>query len=176
MASIFKSEKEFFVLLGPSGSGKTTLMRCIAGLEKPDAGNIILDGKTVFSASPRNNLPPEERQIGMVFQSYAIWPHMTVAENIGLVLTWSGAAFSKRGQERIRHALRLVQLDDFEKRPARLLSGGQQQRVALARALAINPKLLLMDEPLSNLDARLREEVRTKIKKLVSELELQFSM
>ena len=164
-------KKEFFVLLGPSGSGKTTLMRCIAGLEKPDAGNIILDGKTVFSASPRSNVPPEERQIGMVFQSYAIWPHMTVAENIGLVLTHGPARLSQNdARERIRHALRLVQLDDFEKRPARLLSGGQQQRVALARALAINPKLLLMDEPLSNLDARLREEVRTKIKKLVSEL------
>lgn len=164
-------KKEFFVLLGPSGSGKTTLMRCIAGLEKPDAGNIILDGKTVFSASPRSNVPPEERQIGMVFQSYAIWPHMTVAENIGLVLTHGPARLSQNeAGERIRHALHLVQLDDFEKRPARLLSGGQQQRVALARALAINPKLLLMDEPLSNLDARLREEVRTKIKKLVSEL------
>ena len=164
-------KKGFFVLLGPSGSGKTTLMRCIAGLEKPDAGTIILDDKTVFSASPRTNLPPEERGIGMVFQSYAIWPHMTVAENVGLVLTHGPARLSQNAAgERVRHALRLVQLDNFEKRPARLLSGGQQQRVALARALAINPKLLLMDEPLSNLDARLREEVRTKIKKLVSEL------
>ena len=162
---------EFFVLLGPSGSGKTTLMRCIAGLEKPDAGHISLDGRTVFSSNPRRYVPPEERQIGMVFQSYAIWPHMTVAENIGLVLTHGPARLSRgEAKERIRHALRLVQLDDFESRPARLLSGGQQQRVALARALAINPKLLLMDEPLSNLDARLREEVRTKIKKLVNQL------
>jgi iron(III) transport system ATP-binding protein len=164
-------KREFFVLLGPSGSGKTTLMRCIAGLEKPDAGHIILDGKTVFSASPSKYVPPEKRQIGMVFQSYAIWPHMTVAENIGLVLTHGPARLSRnQAKERIGHALHLVQLDDFDNRPARLLSGGQQQRVALARALAINPKLLLMDEPLSNLDARLREEVRTKIKKLVSEL------
>jgi ABC-type Fe3+/spermidine/putrescine transport system ATPase subunit len=162
---------EFFVLLGPSGSGKTTLMRCVAGLEKPDAGNITLDGKIVFSARPYHYVPPEERQIGMVFQSYAIWPHMTVAENIGLVLTHGPARLSRaQAMERIRRALSLVQLENFEKRPARLLSGGQQQRVALARALAINPKLLLMDEPLSNLDARLREEVRTKIKKLVSEL------
>jgi iron(III) transport system ATP-binding protein len=162
---------EFFVLLGPSGSGKTTLMRSIAGLEKPDRGNIVLDGRTVFSANPRSYVPPEERQIGMVFQSYAIWPHMTVAENIGLVLTHGPSRLNqKQAKERIRHALNLVQLDDFEGRPARLLSGGQQQRVALARALAVNPKLLLMDEPLSNLDARLREEVRTKIKKLVSEL------
>jgi iron(III) transport system ATP-binding protein len=164
-------KREFFVLLGPSGSGKTTLMRCIAGLEKPDAGAIALDGQAVFSAHPRINIPPEERQIGMVFQSYAIWPHMTVAENIGLVLTHGLRRLRKdQAKERIRHALGLVQLDDFGNRPARLLSGGQQQRVALARALAINPKLLLMDEPLSNLDARLREEVRTKIKKLVSEL------
>jgi ABC-type Fe3+/spermidine/putrescine transport system ATPase subunit len=162
---------EFFVLLGPSGSGKTTLMRCIAGLEKPDAGHISLDGKTVFSSSPRSYVPPEQRQIGMVFQSYAIWPHMTVAENIGLVLTHGPARLSRgEAKERIRHVLHLVQLDDFETRPARLLSGGQQQRVALARALAINPKLLLMDEPLSNLDARLREEVRAKIKKLVNDL------
>jgi iron(III) transport system ATP-binding protein len=162
---------EFFVLLGPSGSGKTTLMRCVAGLEKPDAGTIALDGKPVFSAHPRIYIPPEERQIGMVFQSYAIWPHMTVAENIGLVLTHGPRRLPKeQAKERIRHALGLVQLDDFGNRPARLLSGGQQQRVALARALAINPKLLLMDEPLSNLDARLREEVRTKIKKLVGEL------
>jgi iron(III) transport system ATP-binding protein len=164
-------KREFFVLLGPSGSGKTTLMRCIAGLEKPDAGAIALDGKAVFSANPRISIPPEERQIGMVFQSYAIWPHMTVAENIGLVLTHGPRRLPReQAKERIRHALGLVQLDDFGNRPARLLSGGQQQRVALARALAINPKLLLMDEPLSNLDARLREEVRTKIKKLVSEL------
>jgi iron(III) transport system ATP-binding protein len=162
---------EFFVLLGPSGSGKTTLMRCVAGLEKPDGGHIALDGKTVFSAAPPTIVPPEERHIGMVFQSYAIWPHMTVGENVGLVLT-HGLARLKRSQarDRVRQALGLVQLDDFENRPARLLSGGQQQRVALARALAVNPKLLLMDEPLSNLDARLREEVRTKIKKLVSEL------
>jgi ABC-type sugar transport system ATPase subunit len=164
---------EFFVLLGPSGSGKTTLMRCIAGLEKPDRGNISFDGATVFSAAPRVNVPPEERQIGMVFQSYAIWPHMTVAENIGLVLTHGQRRISKVDvKERIRHVLGLVQLDDFGDRPARLLSGGQQQRVALARALATNPKVLLMDEPLSNLDARLREEVRSKIKKLVTELNI----
>ena len=165
------NQGEFFVLLGPSGSGKTTLMRCVAGLEKPDGGAIALGGKTVFATNPRRYVPPEERQIGMVFQSYAIWPHMSVGENIGLVLTHGPSKFSRTAAaERIRHALSLVQLDNFENRPARLLSGGQQQRVALARALAVNPKILLMDEPLSNLDARLREEVRAKIKKLVSEL------
>ena len=162
---------EFFVLLGPSGSGKTTLLRSVAGLEKPDAGEISLNGKTVFSSSRRISEPPEAREIGMVFQSYAIWPHLTVAENIGLVLTHGRSRLGKsEAQARIRHALSLVQLDDFENRPARLLSGGQQQRVALARALAVNPALLLMDEPLSNLDARLREEVRTNIKKLASRL------
>ena len=162
---------EFFVMLGPSGSGKTTLLRSVAGLEKPDAGEISLNGKLVFSSSRRISKHPEERGIGMVFQSYAIWPHLTVAENIGLVLTHGRFRLPKgEAQARIRHALSLVQLDNFDNRPARLLSGGQQQRVALARALAVNPALLLMDEPLSNLDARLREEVRTNIKKLVRQL------
>src|SRR6185312_8453362 len=162
---------EFFVLLGPSGSGKTTLLRAVAGLEKPDQGEISLDGKVVYSRSQGLCAPPEERQVGMVFQSYAIWPHLTVAENIGLVLTHGRLRLSrKEAAERIRYSLSLVQLQDFETRPARLLSGGQQQRVALARALAINPALVLMDEPLSNLDARLREEVRTNIKKLAVQI------
>ncbi|MBM4259867.1 MAG: ABC transporter ATP-binding protein [Deltaproteobacteria bacterium] len=165
------SKGEFFVLLGPSGSGKTTLLRSVAGLEKPDSGEISLNGKTVFSGSRKIAALPEEREIGMVFQSYAIWPHLTVAENIGLVLTHGRSRLSKSAaQERIRHALSLVQLDDYGSRPSRLLSGGQQQRVALARALAVNPALLLMDEPLSNLDARLREEVRTSIKKVAMQL------
>ncbi|HEX9263303.1 MAG TPA: ABC transporter ATP-binding protein, partial [Candidatus Binatia bacterium] len=162
---------EFFVLLGPSGSGKTTLLRSVAGLEKPDEGEISLNGKTVYSRSRRVCAAPEEREIGMVFQSYAIWPHLTVAENIGLVLTHGRSRMSKkRAVEPIRRSLELVQLENFEDRPARLLSGGQQQRVALARALAVNPALLLMDEPLSNLDARLREEVRANIKKLATQL------
>jgi iron(III) transport system ATP-binding protein len=162
---------EFFVLLGPSGSGKTTLLRSVAGLEKPDEGEISLNGKIVYSRSRRISVAPEEREIGMVFQSYAIWPHLTVAENIGLVLTHGRLRMSKKSAvERIRRSLELVQLENFEDRPARLLSGGQQQRVALARALAVNPALLLMDEPLSNLDARLREEVRANIKKLATQL------
>jgi iron(III) transport system ATP-binding protein len=165
------SKGEFFVILGPSGSGKTTLLRSVAGLEKPDGGEIILNGKTVYSSSRRISAPPEERGIGMVFQSYAIWPHLTVAENVGLVLTHGRARLPKnQAAERIRQSLALVQLENFDNRPARLLSGGQQQRVALARALAVNPALLLMDEPLSNLDARLREEVRTNIKKLTNHL------
>ncbi len=162
---------EFFVLLGPSGSGKTTLLRCVAGLEKPDEGEISLNDKMVFSRSRRVCAAPEEREIGMVFQSYAIWPHLTVAENIGLVLTHGRSRMSKKSAgERIRRSLELVQLENFEDRPARLLSGGQQQRVALARTLSVNPALLLMDEPLSNLDARLREEVRANIKKLATQL------
>ena len=162
---------EFFVLLGPSGSGKTTLLRSVAGLEKPDEGAISLDGKVVYSRPQGLCVPPEERQVGMVFQSYAIWPHLTVAENIGLVLRHGRLRLSKKeAAERIRHSLSLVQLQEFETRSARLLSGGQQQRVALARALAINPALVLMDEPLSNLDARLREEVRTNIKKLAGQI------
>jgi iron(III) transport system ATP-binding protein len=162
---------EFFVLLGPSGSGKTTLLRSVAGLEKPDEGEISLNGKIVYSRSRRVCAAPEEREIGMVFQSYAIWPHLTVAENVGLVLTHGRLRLSKKNAaERIRRSLALVQLENFEDRPARLLSGGQQQRVALARALAVNPALLLMDEPLSNLDARLREEVRGNIKRLAMQL------
>ena len=166
-------EGEFFVLLGPSGSGKTTLLRSVAGLEKPDRGEILLGGKTLFSSAQKIHLLPEERGIGMVFQSYAIWPHLSVADNIGLVITHGKMRLPRdKIKGRIRRALSLVQLEEFEQSPARLLSGGQQQRVALARALAVNPKVLLMDEPLSNLDARLREEVRSKIRSLVSGLKI----
>ena len=165
------AEKEFCVLLGPSGCGKTTTLRSVAGLEKPDAGELEIDGSLVNSPARKIYVPTEKRDIGMVFQSYAIWPHLTVAENIGLVLTHGRSRMSKKSAvERIRRSLELVQLENFEDRPARLLSGGQQQRVALARALAVNPALLLMDEPLSNLDARLREEVRANIKKLATQL------
>ncbi len=162
---------EFFVLLGPSGSGKTTLLRCVAGLERPDSGEIALGTRVAFSSKQRLFIPAEEREIGMVFQSYAIWPHLTVFENVALPLT-QGRRKPPKAQvrERVREALRLVEMDDYADRPAPLLSGGQQQRVALARALAVNPQLLLMDEPLSNLDARLREEVRAKMKALAGGL------
>jgi iron(III) transport system ATP-binding protein len=162
---------EFFVLLGPSGSGKTTLLRCVAGLERPDSGEIALGTRAVFSSKQRLFIPAEEREIGMVFQSYAMWPHLTVFQNVALPLTQGRRRPpTTEVRQHVHKALRLVDMDDYADRPAPLLSGGQQQRVALARALAINPKLLLMDEPLSNLDARLREEVRTKIKKLVSDV------
>jgi iron(III) transport system ATP-binding protein len=160
-------EREFFVLLGLSGSGKTTLLRCVAGLEKPDGGEITISNVLVSSAERNFFTAPETRRLGMVFQSYAVWPHMTVYQNVAFPLA-NGP--QKRSSEKIKkkvmNALEMVQLSGFADRPAPFLSGGQQQRVALARALAVEPKVLLMDEPLSNLDARLREEVRDEIKNL----------
>jgi len=162
---------EFCVLLGPSGSGKTTALRCIAGLETPDSGEIRLGERVVFSGKGKKPVPPENRELGMVFQSYAIWPHMTVYDNVALPLKQGKSKIPKQQvRGRVKEALRRVQMDGYEERPAPLLSGGQQQRVALARALAINPKALLMDEPLSNLDARLRESVRGELRGLVKEL------
>ncbi len=162
---------EFFVLLGPSGSGKTTLLRSVAGLERPDDGEIYLDTKLVYSGSKNVFLSPDLRKLGMVFQSYAIWPHMTVFGNVALPLK---AGKSKIGrhlvESRVLAALEMVGLAGLEERPAPLLSGGQQQRVALARALAVQPTIMLMDEPLSNLDARLREDVRREIKALTNKM------
>lgn len=161
----------FTVLLGPSGSGKTTLLRCIAGLETPDAGEIEIDGEPVFSGRRKIVVPPERRRLGMVFQSYAVWPHMTVAQNIALPLTHGANRIARSAiPERVQRALGAVKLENFGDRPTTMLSGGQQQRVALARALAIEPRALLMDEPLSNLDARLREEIRAEIKAVVREI------
>ena len=165
------AEGDFFVIVGASGSGKTTLLRCVAGLESPDSGEIRIAGRTVFSDNPPTWIAPQERNFGMVFQSYAVWPHLTVFENVALPLR-EGAQKIPRGEVngRVREALRMVQLDEQKDRSATLLSGGQQQRVALARAIAVNPRVLLMDEPLSNLDARLREEVRGKIRDLAKQL------
>ncbi len=165
------AEGDFFVIVGASGSGKTTLLRCVAGLETPDGGEIRIAGGAVFSDNPPTWLPPQERNLGMVFQSYAVWPHLTVFENVALPLR-EGAQKIPRDKVdgRVRQALHMVQLDEQKDRSATLLSGGQQQRVALARAIAVNPRVLLMDEPLSNLDARLREEVRGKIRDLAKQL------
>ncbi|HXG53083.1 MAG TPA: ABC transporter ATP-binding protein [candidate division Zixibacteria bacterium] len=162
---------EFFVIVGASGSGKTTLLRCVAGLEVPDGGEIAIAGEIVSSDNPPAWVPPQRRGLGMVFQSYAVWPHLTVSQNVALPLA-EGAQRVPRAEvaSRVREALRLVQLEELADRPATLLSGGQQQRVALARAIAVNSRLLLMDEPLSNLDARLREEVRGKIRDLAKQL------
>jgi iron(III) transport system ATP-binding protein len=165
--------KELFVLLGLSGSGKTTLLRCIAGLEKPEAGEIILGEQLVSSAARGIFVPPEARGLGMVFQSYAVWPHMTVFDNVAFPLTDGKKKLPRaKARDRVMAALELVQLATLADRPVPFLSGGQQQRVALARALAVEPKILLMDEPLSNLDARLREEVRDEIRSLATRLDI----
>lgn len=156
---------EFFGLLGPSGCGKTTTLRMIAGLEKPDSGTIEFDGSDITS------LPAERRGFGMVFQNYALFPHLNVAENVAF-----GLRARKRPnpeiRDRVNAALELVQLPNYEKRRVDELSGGQQQRVAIARAIAIEPALLLFDEPLSNLDVTLREETRGELRELVTRLGL----
>ena len=154
---------EMLTLLGPSGCGKTTTLRCIAGLEKPEEGDIIIDGKPMLS---QGFIPASKRGIGMVFQNYAVWPHMKVFSNIVYGLKLQKIA-KKQMRQQAQQVLELVGLAGLEDRYPAQLSGGQQQRVALARALVTNPKVLLLDEPLSNLDAKLREELRFEIKSLV---------
>ncbi len=166
---------EFLSLLGPSGSGKTTILRCVAGLETPDpqSGDISLDG--IKLSGEGTFTPAEKRCLGMVFQSYAVWPHMNVFENVAFPLRTNAKRLSIDAAEikkRTLDALNLVRLSGYERRYAHELSGGQQQRVALARALAMEPKLLLLDEPLSNLDALLREELGSEIRKLQQSLNL----
>ncbi len=166
-------EGSFFTLLGPSGCGKTTTLRCVAGLEKPEAGEIIIGDEVVVSAQKKIFVPPYHRDTGMVFQSYAIWPHMNVFDNAAFPLTQGKKKLPKKQvKEKVEKALQMVKLNGFEKRPAPQLSGGQQQRLALARALVKEPKLLLLDEPLSNLDAKLREEMRLDLKKLLRQLNI----
>ena len=155
---------EFYTLLGPSGCGKSTMLRCIAGLERPDRGEISIGDQIVSSSSIF--VAPNERPIGMVFQSYAIWPHMTVFKNVAFPLRQQKVPKKER-ERRVMEALSLVKMEDLAQRPAPNLSGGQQQRVALARALVSKPQVLLLDEPLSNLDAKLREELRLEIKELL---------
>src|SRR5579859_6936680 len=162
---------QFFTLLGPSGCGKTSTLRCIAGLETPSSGSIEIDSHVVYASASRTFVPPHRRNIGMVFQSYAIWPHMTVFDNVAFPLVHGVRKYPKKVvEEKVMRALSLVQLDSVATRPAPMLSGGQQQRVALARAIASEPALLLLDEPLSNLDAKLREDMRQEIKTLVRRL------
>jgi len=161
-------EGEILTLLGPSGCGKTTTLRCIAGLERPDEGDVIIDGKPMFS---QGFVPPSKREIGMVFQNYAVWPHMRVFDNIayGLKLEKLPKHVIK---EKVTEILESAGLAGLEGRYPAQLSGGQQQRVALARALVRNPKVLLLDEPLSNLDAKLRERMRFEIKGLVRRMNI----
>ncbi len=160
-----------FTLLGPSGCGKTTLLRCIVGLESPDEGEIEIGGETVWSKAKNIFIPTEKRGLGMVFQTYAIWPHMNVFNNVAYPLqTRKTPRDIIRSQ--VKKALHFVQLEGFEDRPATKLSGGQQQRVALARALVAEPKVILFDEPLSNLDAKLREETRKELRTFLTELQI----
>lgn len=155
----------FLTLLGPSGCGKTTLLRCISGLEDPDEGEIYIGEKLIYSHDKGISLAPGKRELGLVFQNYALWPHMTVYKNITFALEiqkMSKADMDKR----VKEALAEVQMEGYENRYPREMSGGQQQRIALARMLAYRPKVFLMDEPLSNLDARLRMDMRTELKRL----------
>jgi len=156
---------EFLVLLGPSGCGKTTLLRCIAGLEIPDNGEIIIGGQTVFDADRGITVPSGNRQVGMVFQSYALWPHMTVYENVGFGL-WLHKLPVKEARRQVDDVLQDLGMAGLGDRYPSELSGGQQQRVAVARLLATKPPVFLMDEPLSNLDARLRLDMRSELKRL----------
>ena len=155
----------FITLLGPSGCGKTTTLRMIAGLETPTEGRITIGDQVVFDAEAGVNLPPNKRDVGFLFQNYALWPHMTVYQNIAFGLEnlkWD----KQRIAARVRELLKMLRIEPFEKRYPSELSGGQQQRVAIARTLAPGPKVLFMDEPLSNLDAKLRMEMRTELKRL----------
>jgi len=162
---------EIMTLLGPSGCGKSTTLRMVAGLEIPDEGDIFFGDRTVVMTSRRLCLAPDKRNVGMVFQSYAIWPHMTVEENV--IFPLKSRKFPRREiGKRMRRALELVGMAGFETRPGPLLSGGQQQRVALARALVTEPRVLLLDEPFSNLDAKLREYMRIEVKQLQKRLNI----
>jgi iron(III) transport system ATP-binding protein len=156
--------RELVALLGPSGCGKTTTLRLVAGFLKPEAGEIWVGERCL--SSPARVVPPEQRRMAMIFQSYALWPHMTVADNVAYGLRLRRDISRSDRERRVREMLRVVQLDGFQGRYPGELSGGQQQRVALARALVVEPEILLLDEPLSNLDANLREEMRFEIRRL----------
>ncbi len=160
---------EMLVLLGPSGCGKTTTMRCIAGLERPTSGRVTINDKTMFDDKQKIDVAINQRHIGMVFQSYAIWPHMTVFGNVAFPLEMEGLS-KKTIRQRVGEVLALVGLDELENRGASYLSGGQMQRVALARSLVMRPEVLLFDEPLSNLDTRLRDYLRVQLREIQIEL------
>ncbi len=162
---------QIFTILGPSGCGKTTLLRCIVGLEVPDTGEITIGKDVVFSKEKDIFLSPEKRGLGMVFQTYAIWPHMNVFDNVAYPLQ-ARREPKEKIKRKVAEVLQLVQLVGFENRPATKLSGGQQQRVALARALVAEPKVILFDEPLSNLDAKLREETRKELRRFLTKLKI----
>ncbi len=166
------ADGEFVTLLGPSGCGKTTTLRCIAGLERTNGGVIEIDGRVLSDPQQDIFVAPHERSLGMVFQSYAIWPHMSVAKNVAFPLEVRGVKDTKATKEAVDWALEVVGMRDLAARQPSELSGGQQQRVALARAIAGRPKVLLFDEPLSNLDARLRDRTRGEISRIQKELSI----
>ena len=166
-------DRDFITLLGPSGCGKTTTLRMIAGLETPTEGTITIGGRTVFDSERGINISPDKRDIGFLFQNYALWPHMTVYQNISFGLEnmkWKKADIKAR----VAEMLKLLKIEEFSSRYPAELSGGQQQRVAIARTLAPAPKVLFMDEPLSNLDAKLRSEMRTELKRLHADTDATF--
>jgi multiple sugar transport system ATP-binding protein len=163
--SLVIEPETFVTLLGPSGCGKTTLLRCVAGLEDPDGGEIYIGNKLVFSYPQGISLPPGQRELGLVFQNYALWPHMKVDKNITFALEVQKMPKAEM-EKRVKESLKEVQMEGYEDRYPREMSGGQQQRIALARMLAYRPKVFLMDEPLSNLDARLRMDMRVELKRL----------
>ena len=165
----FEFNKGILSFLGPSGCGKTTLLRCIAGLEVPDDGRISIDDKLQTSINDGIFVPPYSREIGFVFQNYALWPHMSVYKNVAFGLKLKKIP-EEQIKKKVKSALDLVGLQGLEKRYPSQLSGGQQQRVALARSMAMEPRLILLDEPLSNLDAKLREEMRVELKKLIKKV------
>ncbi len=166
-------DKDFIVLLGPSGCGKTTTLRMIAGLETPTSGEITIDGKVVFSSEKDINVPPNKRNVGFLFQNYALWPHMTAYRNIAFGL--ENLKWKKEDvKSRVSDLAKLLKIEELLDRYPAELSGGQQQRVAIARTLAPNPSVLLMDEPLSNLDAKLRMEMRSELKRLHLEIKSTF--
>ena len=167
--SLSVAQGELVTLLGPSGCGKTTTLRAVAGLEDPSGGVIRLGGTTVYSASAKRNLPSEKRGVSMVFQSYAIWPHMTVFDNVAYGLKVRKMPKAEIAAN-VARVLDLVQMRGYSDRPSSKLSGGQQQRVAVARAIAFSPEVLLFDEPLSNLDAKLRVQMRVELRELQKRL------
>lgn len=164
-------DQQFITILGQSGCGKTTLLKLIAGLEQPSKGEIRFDDTVIYSSASRKNVKPNKRNIAMVFQDFALWPHMTIFQNIAFGL--KGIIPNSAIPERVEHVMRLVKMQGYEKRKPGELSGGQQQRVALARALATKPQLILFDEPLSALDAVLREQMQDEIMHLIHELNCQ---
>ncbi|WP_249659986.1 ABC transporter ATP-binding protein [Lysinibacillus fusiformis] len=164
-------DQQFITILGQSGCGKTTLLKLLAGLEQPTKGEIRFDDTIIFSSEFRKNVKPNKRNIAMVFQDFALWPHMTIFQNIAFGL--KGIIPKSDIPARVEHVMQLVKMQGFEKRKPGELSGGQQQRVSLARALATNPQLILFDEPLSALDAVLREQMQDEIMQLIHELDCQ---